>query len=177
MLRENNQKLIKAKFRRLQKLKEQQSLKGINSSPELLIEIEDLESEIEQLQTKLKTQESVAEMTSQTNNPNDTKIRPQKARPVKSTIWGISQVWWVPIIVALVGLIGVIIPLVVNNKVSTFQPFTYTVRVQKEGTNQNISNAKVTIEVAGQAPLDEITDSNGFARIFITDSYVTQVAT
>lgn len=53
MLRENNHKLLKIKTRRLQKLKEEQSLKGLNSPPELLIEIEDLEVEIEQLHDDL----------------------------------------------------------------------------------------------------------------------------
>ena len=51
--REGVEKLIENTLRRLQKLKEQQALKGINSPPELLIEIEDLEADIEQLQTKL----------------------------------------------------------------------------------------------------------------------------
>ena len=50
--------------------------------------------------------------------------------------------------------------------------FTYPVRVQEQGTGQNIPNAKVIIEVVGQAPLDEITDTDGFARIFIDASYV-----
>ena len=50
--------------------------------------------------------------------------------------------------------------------------FTYPVRVQEKGTGRNIPNAKVIIEVAGQAPLDEITDTNGFTRIFIDASYV-----
>lgn len=42
---EHFQNLINGKIRRLQKLKEQQSLKGPNAPPELLIEIEDLEAE------------------------------------------------------------------------------------------------------------------------------------
>lgn len=49
--------------------------------------------------------------------------------------------------------------------------FEYQVRVQNREASQNIPNAKVTIEVAGQAPLDEITDANGFARISINASY------
>jgi len=50
--------------------------------------------------------------------------------------------------------------------------FIYPVRVQEEGTSESIPSAKVTIEVAGQAPFDEITDINGYARIFIDASYV-----
>ena len=40
-------------MRRLQILKDRQALKGINTEPEILIEIEDIEAEIEKLQTEL----------------------------------------------------------------------------------------------------------------------------
>ncbi len=54
---------------------------------------------------------------------------------------------------------------------ATAQPtaasFTYGVTVKDDTTNQPIANAKVRIEVAGKAPLDEYADSNGFARLFI----------
>lgn len=48
--------------------------------------------------------------------------------------------------------------------------FDYSVRVQSNDTGLPVPNAKVTIEVIGQAPLDEITDSNGIARFFIDTS-------
>lgn len=51
--RKSVEKLIEISLRRLQKLKEQQALKGLNSPPELLIEIEDLEAKLEQLQAEL----------------------------------------------------------------------------------------------------------------------------
>lgn len=47
------QKLITNKQRRLQKLKEQQSLFGLNTPPEILIEIEDIESDLKKLKTEL----------------------------------------------------------------------------------------------------------------------------
>lgn len=54
---------------------------------------------------------------------------------------------------------------------ATLQPtavsFTYGVTVKDAGTNQPIANAKVLIEVAGKAPLDEYTDSNGYARMVV----------
>jgi hypothetical protein len=50
--------------------------------------------------------------------------------------------------------------------------FSYQVRVQAKDTSEYIPNAKVTIEVSGQAPLDSMTDSNGLARIFIGSSHV-----
>ena len=79
--------------------------------------------------------------------------------------------------VAVIGLIGVIIPLVYNNnKTSEPEPqtFDYSVRVQEKDNDVNIPNARITLEVAGKAPLDEITDSNGFARIRIESSYASK---
>ena len=46
-------KFIELDTRRLQKLKEQQALKGISTPPEVLIEIEDIEAKLEQLQVQL----------------------------------------------------------------------------------------------------------------------------
>ncbi len=54
--------------------------------------------------------------------------------------------------------------------------FDYSVRVQKNDASSSIPNAKVTIEVIGQAPLDEITDSNGIARFFIDTNRAGQPA-
>lgn len=50
---EELRRLIDRHQRRLQKLKEQQALKGNNAPPELLIDLEDTEAIIEQLQTQL----------------------------------------------------------------------------------------------------------------------------
>lgn len=52
-MRADIEKLIQLSLRRLQKLKEQQALKGFNTPPEVLIEIEDIEAQIEQLQDRL----------------------------------------------------------------------------------------------------------------------------
>jgi len=86
------------------------------------------------------------------------------------------QVWWVPIIVAIIGLIGIIIPLLTNGDNQSSPPasqtFDYPVRVQEKDSEGTIPNARVILEVASKAPLDEITDSNGFARIRIESSYV-----
>lgn len=54
MTNENHKrKLIKTYSRRLEKLKEQQALRGINADPELLIEIEDLEIELDRLRKEV----------------------------------------------------------------------------------------------------------------------------
>ena len=54
--RDNIQRLIVLYNRRLQKLREQEALRGISTPPEILIEIEDLEKKLAGLQTELKTE-------------------------------------------------------------------------------------------------------------------------
>lgn len=51
---EDLQQLIHRKQRRLQKLKEAQAVKGPNTDPEILIEIEDLAAELDELQAQLR---------------------------------------------------------------------------------------------------------------------------
>jgi uncharacterized protein len=50
--------LISVHFRRLQKLKERQALKGISTEPETILEIEDIEAEIAKLQAELASKEN-----------------------------------------------------------------------------------------------------------------------
>jgi hypothetical protein len=54
-------KLVHNYSRRLQILKEQQALRGINTPPEIVIEIEDIEAKIEKLQTELVELENMVE--------------------------------------------------------------------------------------------------------------------
>jgi len=56
----------------------------------------------------------------------------------------------------------------------TSGPGPYYVRVQAEETGECVQGARVTIDVAGQAPLDDITDVNGLARIFVPSSHANQ---
>jgi hypothetical protein len=51
--------------------------------------------------------------------------------------------------------------------VNQTESFQYVIKVVKEGTNKEVSNAKVILEVIGQAPLNAVTDSNGYARVFV----------
>lgn len=51
--RQDLEKLIKLKYRRLHLLKEQATVKGINTPPEVTIEIEDLQAELETLNAEL----------------------------------------------------------------------------------------------------------------------------
>ncbi len=59
----------------------------------------------------------------------------------------------------------------------TLAQFSYQVRVQVQDTGDYVPNARVTIEVGGKAPLDDITDVNGIARIFVSTSHAGQPAT
>jgi len=56
--REDVQKLIMLYNRRLQKLREEEALKGINTPPETLIQIEDIEAKLAALQAELETASS-----------------------------------------------------------------------------------------------------------------------
>ena len=51
------------------------------------------------------------------------------------------------------------------------EDFPYLVHVQREGTGEIIKDAKVIVEVVGNAPLVGYTDSNGYARIQIAAGY------
>lgn len=160
--------------RRLQKLKEQKATYGIDTPPHILLEIENIETEIEQLGLKLKEKDDAAEISSH--------IPPKKIESGKGIVW-LRQVWWVPIVVSLIGLGGVIIPLVIKQgdtsaptTPSPLQTFQYSIHVQAKETNEDIPNARVVIEIAGQVPLDDITDTNGFARVFISSDRVGQPA-
>lgn len=68
----------------------------------------------------------------------------------------------------------VVTVLVEKGQVTANSSFSYPVRVQAKGTGEHIPNAKITIEVIGKAPLDEVTDANGFARVFIDADRVGQ---
>ncbi|MBE7474305.1 MAG: response regulator [Anaerolineales bacterium] len=52
---DSEKKILVAKYRRLNKLKERQALLGIDAPPELLIEIEDLETEIADLEQEFRS--------------------------------------------------------------------------------------------------------------------------
>jgi hypothetical protein len=67
------------------------------------------------------------------------------------------------IIVALVGFIK--FP---DSNISALESsFQYQVRVQDRKTNEYLSSARVTIEMADVAPLDTYTDNNGYTQMVI----------
>lgn len=83
---------------------------------------------------------------------------------------------WVKIVFALIASVGTITAafISIGIKNGNENSFSYPVRVQDKATGQAIERASVVIYVPGKAPLDEITDTNGFTRIFIPVSYANQ---
>ena len=76
------------------------------------------------------------------------------------------------IAVAIVGVIVAILTLIVTAwDVLPSGAFDYPVLVQDKVTETEISGAMITIEVENKAPLDEITDINGYARFRFDAGY------
>jgi hypothetical protein len=69
--------------------------------------------------------------------------------------------WPIVIIVSMVGC-------------SPSDEFTYQVRVQAADTGKAISNARVIVEVPGETPVNDITDTTGLARVFVPSSLAGQ---
>jgi hypothetical protein len=84
------------------------------------------------------------------------------------------------ILVAIIGAIAVIIAgwfganKLTSSNTTPLPPqtgFDYQVRVRDQNTSDTLATVKITIETVDQAPLDEYTDSNGFARIRLSERY------
>lgn len=104
----------------------------------------------------------------------------KKEESSKNDFMRFMQLWWVPIVVGVISLGPVIIRMIVKQEPSPttetapLQTFQYLAKVQAQETGKAIPNATFIIEVIGQALLDEVTDSNGVARISIEDSHLGQ---
>jgi hypothetical protein len=150
--------------RNLYKLEEQKAKYGLDVPLRIINEIAEQEKAIAQIEARL------AVLSASVSIPKEPSSQKSPAASVSKKLW-LPRVWWVPIVVALIGLIGVIITTRGGIPSQTNTSFDYQVRVQAKDTSEYIPNAKVTIEVSGQAPLDGISDSNGLARIFISSSH------
>jgi hypothetical protein len=170
-------KLITIHQHRLQKLREQQAVTGVNTDPAILMEIEDLKAEIKRLQADLPAGQRIAEPAEPPFALSEKAT--SGVKPTKPIDWG-----KVGAIATIVGIIVAIIIAVVQGWISlssspTPTPaghpgFTYQVKVQARETGKDIANATVTLEIGGKAPLDGLTDSNGLARIFVDVSHAGQ---
>jgi hypothetical protein len=90
-----------------------------------------------------------------------------------------QQFWLTALIVILVSTFSLAVGCSPSTPTlpPTLAQFSYQVRVQVKDTGEYVPNAKVTVEVGGKAPLDDITDVNGIARIFVSTSHAGQPAT
>jgi hypothetical protein len=99
--------------------------------------------------------------------------KPGRELPRSPVPWWRSRRVWVPVIVALIGLAGVTLPIVLT-RCDGDGGFEYLVRVQAGDTGDYVAGARVTVEIGGKAPLDDIADTQGVARIRIPSSYAEQ---
>lgn len=90
----------------------------------------------------------------------------------------VSEKWWIPIIVAVIALVGTIVAAIIGNLPDS-QPTGvtqtyYRVRVVDAVNRAYVANAKVTIELSGNiiVPIEAITDSNGFAIIALPSEHI-----
>lgn len=82
---------------------------------------------------------------------------------------------WIPIIVAFIGLVGVIITVMATRPGATPTPesdnLVYPVTVRANDTGQPIEGAHILVETGGGlAPKNAYTDANGFVRVAIDAS-------
>ena len=86
---------------------------------------------------------------------------------------GPAQLWWVPIVVAVIGLVALVGSSLIEKWpfARTEDSFEYSVRVQHKDQDKYISGATITLETPEQAPLITETDSTGYARLFLDSNY------
>ncbi|MCB0165998.1 MAG: hypothetical protein KDI79_17320 [Anaerolineae bacterium] len=135
MFRKNQiETLIEKHSRRLQKLHEKRALKGVDTTADVLIEIEDLESEIEKLQAELSS------LTQSNSSENDLAVSNYKVPTLLK---------FLIVIVISITLIGIM------------AMFIYTER--PTATVENTSIPKVSDELVTVVPTEEnITTTNRF---------------
>ena len=114
------------------------------------------------------------------------------ARPLHEVEWQLKRGWPVgmgrilrsPVFQGVVAVLALVVaigtwfwpdirPLLFPSSHS----FAYQVRVQTKDTGEYVQGAEVAIEVGGQAPLDDVTDSSGLARILIPSSHANRPGT
>ncbi len=90
----------------------------------------------------------------------------------------VSEKWWVPIVVAIIALVGTIVAAIIGNlpesKPTDSTQVYYRVRVVDSVSRAYVANARVTIELSGNfiVPIEAITDSNGFAILALPPEHV-----
>jgi len=72
----------------------------------------------------------------------------------------------------MIFVVGCASPDATSTAPSQLPIFAYPIRVQAKSSGLNISRAKVTIEVGGQPPIDDVTDNNGYGELLLPANYV-----
>jgi len=171
--------LLDINERRLAKLKQKRDAFGLHTPDYILVEIDTAKAEIDNLRQQLGLPPLPPE-------PSFPAIDRQTGMQLSQqpTTEESGSKWWIPIVVALIGLAGVVFVVVWNNPPSPVEPseedmqpveFTYEVHVVS-AMGENLPDTHIIIQVGGKAPLDEFTDSNGFARIVIDGTYAREPA-
>jgi hypothetical protein len=173
MPNEQNDRVLELKQRRLQKLKEEQAIKGISTSPEVLIEMEELEAEIRQLQATSHNHEFQPTVSPPVATPPD---RQQKALPTPPSAQPTLEEksgskWWVLVVVILVGLAGYVLVSMWNPSPEP-QPgeFIHAIRVISP-MGEPLPDAHVVIQPSERDHIEQWTDGEGIASFFLDGSF------
>jgi hypothetical protein len=173
MANDQNKRVLELKRRRLQKLKEEQAIKGISTPPEVLIEMEELEAEIGQLQG-----------TNQSHEPQPTVSPPIAAPPIKQETPAPTPPsaqptpeeksggkWWVLIVVILLGLAGYIFYSMWNPSPEP-QPgeFVHSIRIVNP-IGEPLPDAHVVIQPADRNHFEQRTNGEGIASFYLDGSF------
>ena len=173
MSNESDNRVLEFKRRRLQKLKEEQAVKGISTPPEVLIEIEILEAEIEQLRGISRKDEPQPTISPPTTAPpikkETVKPAPPPAQPTPEEKSG--NKWWILIVVILVGLAGYVFFSMWN-----WPPepppgeFAYSIRVVNP-MGEPLPDAHVVIQPAERDHMEQGTNGEGLALFYLDGSF------
>lgn len=173
MSNESDNKVLEFKRRRLQKLKEEQAVKGISTPPEVLIEIDILEAEIEQLrgtsrkegpQPTISPPVTVPPIKKETVTP-----APPPAQPTSQEKSG--NKWWILVVVILVGLAGYVFFFMWNPSPEP-QPgeFPYSIRASHP-MGEPLPDAHIVIQPAERDHLEQWTNEEGLAVFYLDGSF------
>lgn len=145
--------------------RQQQAQMGVSVPPNVIHGIVEARDQIGRIKATLRQWNvAVDDHPDDSESPtDDTSVLPRPQKQVNPQIM-------VALIAAAATIIVILIGLVKLNSPDTSSPessFQYQVRVQDRDTSNNLSNARVTIEMADVAPLDTFTDNNGYTQMTI----------
>jgi len=173
MPNETDNRVLEFKRRRLQKLKEEQAVKGISTPPEVLIEIEILEAEIEQLRGTSRKDEPQPTISPPIATPPIKKetVEPKLPPSQPTSEEKSGKKWWILVVVILVGLAGYVFFSMWNPSPEP-QPgeFVYSIRVVNP-MGEPLPDAHVVIQPAERDHIEQMTNGEGLALFYLDGSF------